>query len=328
MRMTVASTVGLLTSSFATGLSNSARVRSQSALLSRVSTTAVRAMMTSESEMKGPQFDAEKSRIYAVIAENHRHPSGPWVTMLEKIHAYADALPRRRDSKLQVLDLATGPGEPAETIARQFPEASVVATDVSPDMLAIAREKTATLPHMTTQLANMEHLEQFEDNTFDIVTCCYGFMFPQDKDQALRESYRVLKPGGKLVATTWNRVRIMEKVRAIMEQVLETPPPPPPINPLSLAEPGLFESMVTRAGYSATNLDITTHVYPFDLTDDPEMQFQATILPVQDTLQELPDGMEKARRVYETIQLDYGVYNDHGHYIVPGNEYKLTVATK
>lgn len=270
----------------------------------------------------GPQFDAEISKIYKIVAENHRHPSGPWVTMLERVHAYADSMAK---TDIHVLDLATGPGEPAETIARQFPEATVIGTDISPDQIAIAQQTTLTLPHMTAQVADMENLEAFADNTFDIVTCCYGFMFPPDIPKAVQESYRVLKPGGRLVATTWNRIKMMDKNRSIMEKILGTAPPPPPINPLSLFEPGLFESMLTEAGY--INLETSVYEYPFDFTKDPEFQFKATTLPIKETLDEL-DAWDKAKEAYDAVKMDHGEYNDHGHWILPGNEYKLAVATK
>lgn len=273
----------------------------------------------------GASFDGEMSKIYKVIAENHRHPSGPWVTMLEQVHAFADTLPSSQ-REFTVLDLATGPGEPAETIARQFPHATVVATDLSPDQVALAQETTLTLPHMTAQVADMENLHQFEDASFDLVTCCYGFMFPPNIPQAIRESHRVLKPGGKLIATTWNRIRMMQKVTEIMQQVMGTKDiPKPPINPLSLSEPGLFEGMLMEAGY--TNLEVTSHNYPFDLTADPELQFKAATMTIKAKIDEL-DAWDKVKEVYEANKLKHGEYTDHGHYILPDNEYKLVVATK
>ena len=270
------------------------------------------------------QFDAEASKIYKIISENHRHPSGPWVTMLDQVHNYADNILQRKD--IRVLDLATGPGEPAETIARQFPDATVIATDVSPDQIAIAEQTTLTLPHMTAQVADMADLHQFDNDTFDVVTCCYGFMFASDIPRAVRESYRVLKPGGRLIATTWNKVTMLEKARAIMERVLGELPPPPPINPLTLKEPGLFESMLTDAGYS--NVETAAHEYPMDLTKDPEHQFQAATMIIKASLDEIDGGWEKARLAYDAVKYDHGEYNDQGHWILPGNEYKLTVATK
>ena len=191
-------------------------LRSASGLASRPYRTPI-ATMTSrrllatgqDQEPKEPptvHFDAEISKIYSIVAENHRHPDGPWVKMLDKIHQYSETTGR---SNFAVLDLATGPGEPAETIARQFPDCTVVATDISPDQVAIATAKAITLPHMTCQGADMQDLATFTDNSFDLVTCCYGFMFPSDIPKAVQESYCVLKPGGQLIATTWNEIAVM-----------------------------------------------------------------------------------------------------------------------
>jgi len=102
-------------------------------------------------------------------------------------------------------------------------------------------------------------------------------------------------------------------------------PPKPPINPLTLAEPGLFESILGDAGFQG--LQVSTHEYPFDLTKDPEIQFKASTLPVKATLDEL-DAWEKAKEAYEAVKMDHGCYNDNGHWIVTENEYKLTVANK
>jgi SAM-dependent methyltransferase len=276
---------------------------------------------SSSDEPQKPLFDAEMSKIYKIIAENHRHPSGPWVTMLDKVHDYA----KTNGGTFRALDLATGPGEPAETIALQFPDSTVVATDLSPDQVKIAQEKTATLPHMTAQVADMENLVDFQECSFDIVTCCYGFMFPPDIQKAVSESYRVLKPGGTLIATTWNRVGMMENLRAVMTDVLGQTPPPPPANPLSLKEPGLFESILEKAGFD--QIETETHEYPFDMTKDPEIQLKAALMLAREKLDEL-DAWDKAKLAFEKHRHDFGAFDYNGHWMIGGNEYKLTVCHK
>ena len=105
----------------------------------------------------------------------------------------------------KVLDIATGPGQPNISVAKAFPDATVVLSDVSEDMLAKATAASKDLPNTSTVIANAEDLP-YGDNEFDVVTCCYGYMFCEDKAKALQESYRVLKPGGMLVATTWDKL--------------------------------------------------------------------------------------------------------------------------
>jgi ubiquinone/menaquinone biosynthesis C-methylase UbiE len=53
---------------------------------------------------------------------------------------------------------------------------------------------------------DMQNLVDFHDDEFHAGSCSYGFLFPPDKEKALQETFRVLKPGGILVSTTWNRV--------------------------------------------------------------------------------------------------------------------------
>ena len=103
-----------------------------------------------------------------------------------------------------ILDLASGPGEPAATIAEALPDAQVLATDVADAMVAAATNATSHLSNVKVQLADAQHLEGMRDASYDVVTCCYGYMFPTEKETALAEPLRVLKPGGTLVATTWD----------------------------------------------------------------------------------------------------------------------------
>lgn len=270
------------------------------------------------------QFDAQATRIYKLVSENHRHPLGPWATMTDSVWDFATNVAKRND--IHLLDLATGPGEPALSIARRLPESSIIATDVSPDQVALANQAAMTIPNMSAEVANIEDLHQFRDSTFDVVTCCYGFMFATDILKAIEESYRVLKPGGRLIATTWNKLPIVEQAWALLERVLGTLPPQSPANSLALKEPGLFELLVREAGF--TDLESSVYEYPFDLTDDSEFQFQAVAIIVKDSLDKVADGWKKARIAYDAIKHDFGEHDCKGHWILPWSQYQLVVVTK
>ena len=98
-----------------------------------------------------------------------------------------------------VLDLASGSGEPAISIALSVGTGgSVTALDAHGEMLAGARRRAATLEldNMKFQIARMEDLP-FADDTFDAVTCRFGLQSSEDAAQTLREARRVLKPGGR-----------------------------------------------------------------------------------------------------------------------------------
>ncbi len=104
-----------------------------------------------------------------------------------------------------VLDLASGAGEPALTIAREIgPTGYVTATDLVDEMLAGCRRRAdqAGLANIGFRLADMEALP-FDDDSFDRVTCRFGIMFVPDPDKALREIRRVLKRGGMAALMIW-----------------------------------------------------------------------------------------------------------------------------
>jgi SAM-dependent methyltransferase len=106
---------------------------------------------------------------------------------------------------MQVLDLASGTGEPAITIATRIaPSGHVTALDLSADLLAIAAERARLrgLTNVTTRQADAQKLP-FPDAQFDLATSRFGVMFFPDIDQALRELLRVLKPGGRACFAVW-----------------------------------------------------------------------------------------------------------------------------
>src|SRR5215207_7432945 len=106
---------------------------------------------------------------------------------------------------MQVLDIASGTGEPALTLAEMVgPEGHVMATDLGPGMIAVAKENAekAGLTNMTFLQADAHQLP-FSDRSFDRVTCRFGVMFFADLPQALGEIYRLLKPGGRVAFTVW-----------------------------------------------------------------------------------------------------------------------------
>jgi ubiquinone/menaquinone biosynthesis C-methylase UbiE len=118
----------------------------------------------------------------------------------EALVEYSRPLPNMR-----VLDLASGTGEPAISLAQRVcPRGSVTAVDQSSELLDIAAERARIrkLSNFTTQQADAHHLP-FADRTFDLATCRFGVMFFSDAHQALAELRRVLQPGAHACFVAW-----------------------------------------------------------------------------------------------------------------------------
>lgn len=102
----------------------------------------------------------------------------------------------------KVCDLASGTGDVALLIASKLGDnGEITLSDINPDMLKIGRDKIfdkGLIKKAKTVVANAEELP-FADNSFDLVTMAFGLRNVTDKKQALREMYRIVKPGGNVL---------------------------------------------------------------------------------------------------------------------------------
>mmetsp|Transcript_28273 Transcript_28273/g.46814 ORF Transcript_28273/g.46814 Transcript_28273/m.46814 type:complete len:287 (+) Transcript_28273:34-894(+) len=284
-------------------------------------------------------YSEKQVKLYAKICEKHRQSTGPWPkiteacrTALLKSAASSTEKSAATSPRPHILDIACGPGEPATMLAQAMPHAQVVATDYDQNMVDMAEQNAAciAMPNLTFQIADMQDLNQFPSDSFDAVTCCYGIMFPEDKDKAFREIYRVLKPNGSFIATYWTRVLFKELGRKVMEQVLGHSPPPRKANPLFFAEPGMLESMLTKEHlFDDDCIAVQEYSYDFTLshhTDDDET-LRMCFFPMIEKLDEL-QGWAIARKVFDEHKLEYGDVDANGIYVVRDNFFKMVVATK
>ena len=123
-------------------------------------------------------------QAWVELAEAHNQP------LFEAVLDAAEAGPGTR-----LLDVGCGSGLTLVLAAERGAVPGGV--DISPGLLAIARER---LPQADLREADMESLP-FGDAAFDAVTGVNAFQFAGDPRRALREAARVLRPGGKLVAS-------------------------------------------------------------------------------------------------------------------------------
>lgn len=153
----------------------------------------------------------------------------------------------------QHLDVASGTGEPGLTIAAIAAQGQVVLTDLSADMLDIARRRAHArgIANVDVRVCSADDLP-FPDAAFDSVSVRFGYMFLPDMAAATTELARVLRPGGTLSASVWVRPEenpwtsiVMEAIAA--EVALPATDPGAP-SMFRCAAPGQVSSLFTAAG--------------------------------------------------------------------------------
>jgi ubiquinone/menaquinone biosynthesis C-methylase UbiE len=179
---------------------------------------------------------------------------------------------------LQILDLASGSGDPALTLARRAgTTGQVTATDLSTGMLEIARQnaQAAGLQNITFQQADV-HALPFAEQQFDVITCRLGAMYFWDCQQAFQEIYRVLKPNGIVALVVWGPPEQSIFAQTMLEpflkrKALPTLPEDAP-EPFRFAVSGSLSKILRAAGFSEIHEE--TRIVPCPWSGTPEELWQ------------------------------------------------------
>jgi ubiquinone/menaquinone biosynthesis C-methylase UbiE len=169
-----------------------------------------------------------------------------------------------------VLDVATGTGQPALTIAKIVgPNGRVIGVDLSTEMLDVAKQEAAYqgLTNVVFQVVKDESLYMFDDNTFDAVVCRNGLMFMPDPVKALKAFLRVLKLGGKASVTVWGSPDKSPVMGVVMKTISRhvpdfklpsasaAAPPSAPGGAFSIPTVDMLHDYFLRAGFSDFNAE-------------------------------------------------------------------------
>jgi ubiquinone/menaquinone biosynthesis C-methylase UbiE len=156
-----------------------------------------------------------------------------------------------------VLDVATGPGEPALAIAAVVgPEGRVAGIDPAPEMVNAARRAADHLgiKNAKFEVASADHLPFASDN-FDAVVSRFGVMFFPSPVDGVREMLRVLKPGRTLALAAWHSADknpFHYVLSRVMDRFVDAPPAAPDApDAFRFASPGKLRDVLAQAGVTA-----------------------------------------------------------------------------
>jgi len=255
--------------------------------------------------VNAPQnFDvAEKAKVFAGFFEQGQ-------PMWDAMSKCADI---EMPTPSSILDLGSGPGEPACYFAQKF-NVQTVCSDLAPAMVELAKKRVSAKgldSIVECKVMNMEDLSAIPDSSTDLVTAQMAYMFVPDKGKALGEALRVLKPGGVLIANVWVDFDLIRIAGGLVASVTGPPteaPPFNPVGPLSLADASTFDALLTDAGFELTPTHNTTTTHVFELgSASTDQSFKMCALPVWDVLDEFeasgkfPDAWAKAQTAYPGV---------------------------
>lgn len=200
----------------------------------------------------------------------------------------------RPSQGMRVLDLASGTGEPAVSLAgRVGPSGHVTALDLSAELLEIARKRAAvrSLTNFTTQQADAHSLP-FPDHSFDLATSRFGVMFFRDVDLAMRELLRVMRPRARACLLAWGsfdqpywRSTMGVVHRHVGGPLIAEDGP----NPFRFGRPGSLSVILRSAGFDEVQEETRTLPWTWPGTaEEVWEQAQAVAVPFRPMLERVP----------------------------------------
>jgi SAM-dependent methyltransferase len=214
---------------------------------------------------------------------------------------------------MKILDLASGTGEPAISLAsRVEPGGQVTALDLSAELLEIAAERARErkLANLTIKQADARKIP-FPDDSFDLVTSRFGVMFFQTK--ALQEARRVLKPGARACFVAWGPFEqpFWLSMMGVVHEYAGGERTAPGQDPCRYGQPGSLSGALREAGFQ--QIEEATKTLPWTWPGPAEEvweQAQAMSTPFLPMIKRVP--VEKWEELNREVLESVGQYADGG----------------
>jgi ubiquinone/menaquinone biosynthesis C-methylase UbiE len=189
----------------------------------------------------------------------------------------------------RVLDIATGIGEPAITAAKQVGDSGhVLATDISSQMLSIAKQRAISLGLewvIEFKVGDAEAID-LPASTFDAALCRFGLMFLPDLRTGLSNIYRSLVDGGRLVAAVWASPDRVPFIALALNRVMKETKGPSLLpagapGPFSLSNENMLRNSLIESGFKDVIIERMDVTFNFDSAEVYTSFVYETAAPVQ-----------------------------------------------
>jgi ubiquinone/menaquinone biosynthesis C-methylase UbiE len=221
----------------------------------------------------------------------------------------------------RVLDIATGIGEPAITAAKKIGSGNggsgyVLATDISPQMLSIAKQRAISL--------GLQYVMKFREgdaetislpaSTFDAVLCRWGLMFLPDLKAGLSNIYRSLVEGGRLAAAVWGLPEKVPFLSVVMNTVSKETRKPLPSSkgvpgPFSLTDEQLLKDALLESGFKDVSTESVNVTFTFGSPQDYTRFEQAIAAPIHAML--VNESQERKEEIWDAVTESARKYADN-----------------
>jgi len=284
--------------------------------------------MSSSYSSSSSQRDSEDERHKKRIYHNHHHHGWDnvargwqkwWKTFEKDAQKVNERLVEIAEIKVgdRVMDMATGIGEPAITAAKKVGvKGYVLATDISPQMLAIAKERSVYLGLQNIvefKEANAEKILDLEQqqqplSPFDAVLCRWGLMFFPNLASTLSNVHKLLSNGGRMAAAVWSEPAKVPKLSTAIDIVTQKLVIPSTtayahyaevFSPFRLSNTNMVNKALAEAGFKDIHAEYLNVTFEFPSAEDYTDFARQIIAPIHNLLAN--ESEERKEEIWKAV---------------------------
>jgi ubiquinone/menaquinone biosynthesis C-methylase UbiE len=261
------------------------------------------------------RFKEQERAGYNLIAARYENASEARAPVKERMLELASLAPGQT-----VLEAASGPGMLAREAARRIgATGSVVAADIAEAALEEGRKRASAegLGNISFKVEDAEAMS-FADAGFDRILCSMGLMHFPSADVAAREMLRVLKPGGRLVASVWGSEERVPFLACALHCLQRNLPPPRTERPsiFRFGTAGALHGLIAGAGFAEVQVETAQAT----ATPPDAAAYWRTFLDLAGVttiaLAKLPQEMQE--KLARDVATDLAPYRTSNGYTLPG----------